>query len=59
MNWTIEQVENYIDHYYQLKEYELKFWQETYISNFYTGEIAIRAKGLATQPHSFRRLRKT
>ena len=45
MNWTREQVEIYIAFYYQLKEYEFKFWQETYISNFYTGEIAIRTKG--------------
>ena len=42
MNWTREQVEIYIAYYYQLKEYELKFWQETF---FYRGEVAIRAKG--------------
>jgi len=42
MNWTREQVEIYIQYYYQLKGYELKFWQETFS---YRGEQAIRAKG--------------
>ena len=42
MNWTREQVEIYIAFYYQLKEHELKFWQETFT---YRGEVAIRTKG--------------
>ncbi len=42
MGWTIEMVEIYIQYYYQLKEYELKFWQEKFL---YRGEVAIRAKG--------------
>jgi len=42
MNWTREMVEIYIQYYYQLKKYELKFWQETFS---YGGEVAIRAKG--------------
>jgi len=35
-------VEIYIQYYYQLKEYELKFWQETFT---YRGVDAVRAKG--------------
>ena len=35
-------VEIFIQYYYQLKEYELKFWQEKFL---YRGEVAIRAKG--------------
>ena len=42
MNWTRQEVEIYIEYYYQLKEYEWKFWQETFS---YKGEVAIRAKG--------------
>lgn len=42
MNWTREQVLIYIEYYYQLKNHELKFWQETYS---YRGEQAIRSIG--------------
>ena len=42
MNWTREQVEIFIEYYYQLTKHELNFWQETFS---YRGEPAIRAKG--------------
>ena len=42
MNWTREQVEVFIEYYYQLKEYELQFWQESFS---YRGVDGIRAKG--------------
>ena len=42
MNWTLKEVEAFIEFYYQFKEYEFNFWQETFS---YKGEVAIRARG--------------
>ena len=42
MNWTLKEVEAFIEFYYQFKEYEFHFWQETFS---YKGEVAIRARG--------------
>ena len=42
MGWSREQIEIYIEFYYQLQSYELNPWQETFL---YRGEPAIRGLG--------------
>ena len=43
MNWTLKEVETYIDHYYQFKAHEFNFWRDIFLDS--SGEPAIRAKG--------------